>query len=102
MITYKKGIWGHHVLFRMYGSAFPRAMPHACISAGIAATLSALFHTTGWKLFDNSYIIQMFFFIAGFMVVFRCVIGCWAGRGIICSLSCEHLCCIRRVQLSLF
>lgn len=73
MITYKKGIWGHHVLFRMYGSAFPRAMPHACISAGIAATLSALFQTTGWKLFDNSYIIQMFFFIAGFMVVFRCV-----------------------------
>eukprot|EP00892_Ulva_mutabilis_P004193 jgi/Ulvmu1/2145/UM129_0004.1 len=83
MIIYKKGIWGHHVLFRMYGSAFPRAMPHACISAGIAATLSALFNTTEWGLFDNSYIIQMFFFIAGFMVVFRSNLSYnryWEGR----------------------
>lgn len=74
MITYDKGLWGNYVLFRMYGSAFPRAMPHACLSATIAAVLSALFHTTGWQLFSNSYPVQMFFFIVGFMVVFRCVL----------------------------
>eukprot|EP00892_Ulva_mutabilis_P004197 jgi/Ulvmu1/2149/UM129_0008.1 len=83
MITYDKGLWGNYVLFRMYGSAFPRAMPHACLSAGIAATLSGLFNTTGWDLFSNSYPVQMFFFIVGFMVVFRSNLSYnryWEGR----------------------
>ena len=74
MITYDKDWWGNRVLFRVYGSAFPRAVPHACLSATIAATLSGLFHTTGWELFNNSYPVQMFFFIVGFMVIFRCAV----------------------------
>ena len=73
MITYDKGWWGNRVLFRVYGSAFPRSLPYACLSAAIAATLSALFHTTGWGLLSNSYPVQMFFFVVGFMVIFRCV-----------------------------
>ena len=85
MITYDKDWWGNRVLFRLYGSAFPRAMPHAIVSAVIAATLSTLFHTTGWRLFNNSYPVQMFFFIVGFMVIFRSAPGLLAqdaARGI--------------------
>lgn len=74
MITYDKGFGGNRVLFRVYGSAFPRAMPYACLSAAIAATVSALFDTTKWQLFRNSYPLQLFFFIVGFMVIFRCAL----------------------------
>lgn len=74
MITYDKAWWGNRVLFRAYGSAFPRAMPCACLSAVIAATVSALCDTTDWHLFKNSYPLQLFFFIVGFMVIFRCAI----------------------------
>lgn len=71
MITYDKSWWGNKVLFRAYGSAFPRSLPYACVAALIAATLSALFDTTGWELFSNAYPVQMFFFVVGFMVIFR-------------------------------
>lgn len=74
MITYDKGFGGNRVLFRVYGSAFPRAMPYACLSAAIAATVSALFDPTKWQLFRNSYPLQLFFFIVGFMVIFRCAL----------------------------
>lgn len=74
MITYDKGWWGNRVLFRAYGSAFPRAMPPAILAAAIAAVVSALFDTEDWELFRNAYPLQLFFFIVGFMVIFRCAV----------------------------
>eukprot|EP00892_Ulva_mutabilis_P007760 jgi/Ulvmu1/5356/UM022_0150.1 len=71
MITYDKSWWGNRVLFRAYGSAFPRALPYAGVAAVIAAALSAVFDTTGWELFTNAYPVQMFFFFVGFMIIFR-------------------------------
>lgn len=75
MITYDKGWWGNRVLFRAYGSAFPRAMPGACLSAVIAVTVSSMWDTTSWDLFQSTYPLQLFTFIVGFMVIFRCACG---------------------------
>lgn len=75
MIRYSKKYWGLHVLFRWYGSAFPRALPFSLASAAIAGVLASFFPTsTTWDLFKHPYPFQTFAFIAGFMVVFRCAI----------------------------
>lgn len=73
MLTYDKSWWGNRVLFRAYGSAFPRSLPYACLAAVFAAILSALLHATGWQLINHAYPVQVFFFVVGFMVIFRCV-----------------------------
>lgn len=96
MITYDKSLWGNRALFRVYGSAFPRSLPYAALASCIAVTLAALFQTTGWELFHNPYPIQLFFFVVGFIVVFRCecpvhactctmVIGATCAPAYICS-----------------
>lgn len=75
MIRYSKKYWGLHVLFRMYGSAFPRALPFSLASAALAGFLAFFFPTsTTWDLFSHPYPFQTFAFIAGFMVVFRCAL----------------------------
>ena len=85
MITYDKGWWGNRVLFRAYGSAFPRSLLYSCMAAALAAALSAVFRTTGWELFNNPYPLQLFFFVVGFMVIFRC-----AFSGNYVDVSCVH------------
>ena len=73
MIRYSKKYWGLHVLFRMYGSAFPRALPFSIASAALAGALAGFFPTsTSWDLFKHPYPFQTFAFVAGFMIVFRC------------------------------
>eukprot|EP00892_Ulva_mutabilis_P004192 jgi/Ulvmu1/2144/UM129_0003.1 len=84
MIRYSKKYWGLHVLFRMYGSAFPRALPFSLSSAAIAGLLAAFFPTsTTWELFKHPYPFQTFAFVAGFMIVFRSNLSYgryWEGR----------------------
>lgn len=71
MIIYDKSFWGFGVLVRMYGSAFPRALPFSLLSCIIAGVLSYFYATELDEEFVHPYPFQTFAFIAGFMVVFR-------------------------------
>lgn len=46
MIRYSKEAWGLYTLTRWYGSAAPRALPFALLSALAAALLQAYFRDT--------------------------------------------------------
>lgn len=72
MIRYGKGWWGTGVLTRMYGSAFPRALPFSLLATLMAVLLSIFFQELLDDQFLNPYPYQTFAFIVGFMIVFRC------------------------------
>lgn len=72
MIRYDKGWWGLKNFTRMYGSAFPRALPFSVTAAVLAGVLSYFFAETLDSAFLDPYPFQTFAFVAGFMVVFRC------------------------------
>ena len=72
MMIYNKSFWGFGVLTRMYGSAFPRALPFSIFSCIFAGLLSAWYAKQLDEEFIHPYPFQTFAFIAGFMVVFRC------------------------------
>lgn len=71
MIVYDKALWGVKVLFRVYGSPFPRAIPFALASAfaALAIELFAADEAHSWWLHPYPY--QVFSFIVGFILVFR-------------------------------
>jgi hypothetical protein len=73
MIVYEKSWWGDVVLFRMYGSAFPRALPYSLSACVLTAVLSAFFKSKVEAQFLAPYPFQTFAFIVGALVVFRCV-----------------------------
>ena len=72
MIIYSKKFYGIHLLFRLYGSAFPRVLPFSLLSAGLTALL---FYYPGQAYFSDiwghPYIYYNLSFIVGFVLVFR-------------------------------
>jgi hypothetical protein len=80
MIEYEKGFWGLRTLIRMYGSAFPRALPFSLSSSLLAIILAIFFQETLDGQFSNPFPYQTFTFIVGFMIVFRCAV-------LVCNLS---------------
>ena len=84
MIVYDKSWWGDAVLARMYGSAFPRALPYSLGACALAAVLSFFFKTEMDAQFVAPYPFQTFAFIVGSLVVFRC------GSGSVCCVSLPH------------
>jgi hypothetical protein len=71
MITYSKNHYGFGVLFRIYGSAAPRALPFAIVAVLEAAYLHI--HQLDYirKAWQNPFPYQVFGYIVGFIVVFR-------------------------------
>ena len=72
MITYNKIGWGLPLLFRLYGSAFPRSFPPAAISAGITVLFYLTLETSDRSWWRHPYPFQIFAYIVGFIVIFRC------------------------------
>lgn len=73
MIRYDKGWWGLKTFTKMYGSAFPKALPFSVCSAFLAGVLAYFFGQELDDAFIHPYPFQTFAFVAGFMVVFRYV-----------------------------
>eukprot|EP00210_Caulerpa_lentillifera_P008077 g7712.t1 len=83
MIVYDKRHWGLPLLFRIYGSAFPRCLPFAILSGtitlvleltvGKAANFEDESEARSW--WRHPYPFQTYAFIVGFMLVFRSNFG---------------------------
>jgi hypothetical protein len=73
MIVYDKVLWGHPLLFRLYGSALPRVMPVAILAALYCGLLSYYLSDHLAQLWTNPYAYNAFAFGVGFILVFRCV-----------------------------
>lgn len=83
MITYNKIGWGLPLLFRMYGSSFPRSFPPAAVSAGITALFYLTIQQNDQNWWRHPYPYQVFAYIVGFIVIFRSNFGYqryWDGR----------------------
>eukprot|EP00884_Botryococcus_braunii_P000099 jgi/Botrbrau1/1008/Bobra.114_1s0046.1 len=84
MITYSKILWGLHLLPRIYGSALPRTLPFAALSAG----LTAVFFIYQDRIFNpesstQPYAFQIFIYVTAFAIIFRSNFGYnryWEGR----------------------
>jgi hypothetical protein len=85
MIRYDKGWWGIKVLARMYGSAFPKALPLSILASLIAGFSHYFFFDALDGTFSHPYPFAIFAFIVGFMVVFRCAPSP-------CSAACRVRC----------
>lgn len=71
------------LLFKVYGSAFPRALPFSLLSALLAGLLRAYASEAVDSQLRHPYPYQAFAFIVGFMIVFRSNLGYqryWEGR----------------------
>eukprot|EP01024_Parvocaulis_polyphysoides_P014826 TRINITY_DN16220_c0_g1_i2.p1 TRINITY_DN16220_c0_g1~~TRINITY_DN16220_c0_g1_i2.p1 ORF type:complete len:459 (+),score=57.88 TRINITY_DN16220_c0_g1_i2:128-1504(+) len=91
MIIYHKRLWGLQLLGRLYGSAFPRALPFALLSTGITLILKLVADHTDdsmanhkrfpgedqWllELWHHPYPYQTFAFVVGFIIIFRSNFG---------------------------
>lgn len=82
MIRYSKEFWSVSSLFTWYGSAVPRALPFALCAALVAGLCAGFASDRLAGLWGHPYPYQMFAFIVGFLVVFRCV---WPSR--LCQAS---------------
>ncbi|CAD7699638.1 unnamed protein product [Ostreobium quekettii] len=90
MILYSKNYWGLPLLWRIYGSAFPRTLPFALVSGVITLILEWTVAedkdgvpSTARRWWEHPYPYQTFAFIVGFMLVFRSNFGYgryWEGR----------------------
>ena len=83
MITYNKIGWGLPLLFRMYGSAFPRSFPFAALRAALTALFYLTIQTPDEGWWRHPYPYQIFAYIVGFIVIFRSNFGYqryWDGR----------------------
>eukprot|EP01025_Chloroclados_australasicus_P030869 TRINITY_DN3106_c0_g1_i1.p1 TRINITY_DN3106_c0_g1~~TRINITY_DN3106_c0_g1_i1.p1 ORF type:complete len:491 (-),score=51.58 TRINITY_DN3106_c0_g1_i1:2910-4268(-) len=98
MIIYNKKLWGVQLLTRLYGSAFPRALPFAVLSTVISLMLKLFLDPVDdsennhrfagddqyvLELWNHPYPYQAFAFIVGFIIVFRSNFGYqryWEGR----------------------
>jgi predicted membrane chloride channel (bestrophin family) len=73
MIHYPKRYWGLPLLFRAFGSPFPRTIPFAILSVALTVALQL---AKEWKLvmmqaFGHPYPFQVYAFVIGFLAVFR-------------------------------
>eukprot|EP01023_Acetabularia_acetabulum_P020213 TRINITY_DN20429_c0_g2_i1.p1 TRINITY_DN20429_c0_g2~~TRINITY_DN20429_c0_g2_i1.p1 ORF type:complete len:458 (+),score=86.68 TRINITY_DN20429_c0_g2_i1:226-1599(+) len=90
MIIYHKRFWGLQLLTRLYGSAFPRALPFALLSTAITLLLKLLADPIDdghknhrfegddqWllELWNHPYPYQAFAFVVGFIIIFRSNFG---------------------------
>ncbi|CAD7698726.1 unnamed protein product [Ostreobium quekettii] len=99
MILYTKNYWGLPLLWRIYGSAFPRTIPFALISGVIALILEWTVGedkdgrpSTAREWWQDPYPYQTFAFIVGFMLVFRSNFGYgryWEGRSTLQVMSAK-------------
>lgn len=80
MIRYSKDLWGLLTVTRLYGSAFPRALPFSLFSGVLAGLIQSFANKDFRELWLHPYPYQSFAFIAGFMIVFRCAAGSGGGR----------------------
>jgi len=71
MITYTKTGWTIGLLLRLYGSAIPRSIPVAAISAGGTMYLHFFWGDYLRMVWRNPFPFQIFGTIVGFIVVFR-------------------------------
>ncbi|CAD7698439.1 unnamed protein product [Ostreobium quekettii] len=77
MILYSKAFWGYQELLRFYGSAIPRSLPAAFLSAVVTLLFELLSGDQEemklWfgKIKPFPYPFQVFAFVVGFMLVFR-------------------------------
>ena len=72
MIRYSKAWWSVSSLFTWYGSAVPRALPFALVAALVAGLCAGFASERLRGLWGHPYPYQMFAFIVGFLIVFRC------------------------------
>ena len=94
MITYNKIAWGLPLICRMYGSAIPRSLPPAAISAGITAVFYVTIDAKDYEWWRHPYPFQIFSFVVGFVVVFRWglllhFLCCWQATAILLTLYLE-------------
>lgn len=75
MILYSKRFYGLALMFQMFGSALPRALPFAVFGGAIAFLLRFRFGDYLEENWRHPFPYQAIAFIAGFLVTFRCV-GC--------------------------
>lgn len=73
MIHYSKRYWGLPLVFRAFGSPFPRTIPFAIVSVSISVVLQVV---DSWKqtmvdAFGHPYPFQVYAFVIGFLVVLR-------------------------------
>merc|ERR1719181_2074275 len=88
MITYdQRSYGGMSLIFQMVGSVYPRVAPFALFSACMTLLLKGVEHFTGFTwfryVFDHPYVYQIYTFVLGFVLVFRCNLSYarfWEGR----------------------
>mmetsp|Transcript_25095 Transcript_25095/g.45441 ORF Transcript_25095/g.45441 Transcript_25095/m.45441 type:complete len:188 (+) Transcript_25095:107-670(+) len=71
MIVYSNGFWGLPILFRLYGSAFPRSLFFASSSSMATAILYYYGSTNVITTLKNPFAYQIFGSVVGFALVFR-------------------------------
>mmetsp|Transcript_31456 Transcript_31456/g.57132 ORF Transcript_31456/g.57132 Transcript_31456/m.57132 type:complete len:411 (-) Transcript_31456:850-2082(-) len=83
MIVYSNNLWGLAILFRLYGSAFPRAVVFASISALMTAILYYYGPSPIIYSISNPFAYSMYGSLVSFAVVFRSNLAYqryWEGR----------------------
>jgi len=84
MLYYNNGseIW---ILFQTHGSVYGRVLPYGVLAAGLCVMIKLLEEHTDLsiKTFEHPYAYQVFTFVVGFVLVFRCQLAYgrfWEGR----------------------
>jgi len=87
MIDYdQRTCGGLHLICKIEGSVYKRVIPYAVFSACEVLTLKALKHwdvVDASDVFDHPYVYQIYTFVLGFVLVFRCNLAYqrfWEGR----------------------
>ena len=83
---------------RLYGSAFPRALPFSLFAGLLAGIIQAFGSKEFRQLWLHPYPYQSFAFIAGFMIVFRCALLRDTTRGCVCLLVSPVKCSSNQVD----
>ncbi|KAK9789401.1 hypothetical protein WJX73_006004 [Symbiochloris irregularis] len=90
MITYNKIAWGLPLLCRLYGSALPRSVPPALLSAGVTAAFFVCIGDDDKGWWRHPYPFQLFGYMVGFIVIFRSNFGYqryWEGRSFLQGMT---------------
>lgn len=70
MIVYKKKLWGVHLIFQLYGSAIPRALPLTILSTALVALLFYVPGIDYWQeAWRHPYVYSALEFIISFILV---------------------------------
>lgn len=83
MIEYDKSWYGFGLLFKVYGSPFPRALPFAILATIGALNVNLLWGEALPLEWRHPFAYSTFSFVVGFMLIFRTNFGYqryWEGR----------------------